>query len=654
MEKNKKFLTILLLMLGVGLTISTDISAQKKGKSSKSKSKAQSKAKKKSNSSSSRNESANSSTNADENTTRALNSTTTTSTTSSTSTTTTTTSTYSEEDEIENLTEKLKDCVYAQCAGDVAFEKCFKTGQVDSFISSNSICQEHINNASNDNIVRTAKNNLRAVIQNYLKTACTEAGGKVTGTTCKFDIYYQAKGPDGQKSRSGVYKTFAMGSTFTCNYSNFGLNKSDIEYKEEATSEQKMAMITAGIELGMSALNSTIQIVDAVNTSKKLKEKSRYMHDAWYKFDGTNLTVDTVDVEYKYGPKGKEKELEENRDYQCDIGKYKEEKKSDDEGSYYNACWKSNNNSKTTKSDECNDKITFCEKDGTPVGCKNECYVYIDKATPIKVSEKLSELMRTIGDLEGKRQNAELAQQFIGIAKTEIATKTAQNLANTYGTTNNNMTVCQIRTLENTNNSYGTAAQAINELMKNNPTLTFTESKCRLYNSNWKCVVMLENNSLENFEYIPNNCQWIDNDWKAPLKTTSTETPSSKQLYAQTLYNQRKNDTKGNTFLKELNNDVSDYNKALNTYNTNQTKLNEQKKELEELREKSNSSISNIASQATQALMGSGMTMLTTGMAMKENKGLMTGACYLGNPDQGGSILINEGEAKKLTWKLFN
>ena len=48
------------------------------------------------------------------------------------------------------------------------------------------------------------------------------------------------------------------------------------------------------------------------------------------------------------------------------------------------------------------------------------------------------------------------------------------------------------------------------------------------------------------------------------------------------------------------------------------------------------------------------MTMLTTGMAMKENKGLMTGACYLGNPDQGGSILINEGEAKKLTWKLFN
>lgn len=641
MEKNKKFLTILLLMLGVGLTISTDISAQKKGKSSKSKSKAQSKAKKKSNSSSSRNESANSSTSANENTTRALNSTTTTSTTSSTSTTTTA-STYSEEDEIENLTEKLKDCVYAQCAGDVAFEKCFKTGQVDSFIASNSTCQEHINNASNDNIVRTAKNNLRAVIQNYLKTACTEAGGKVTGTTCKFDIYYQAKGPDGQKSRSGVYKTFAMGSTFTCNYSNFGLNKSDIEYKEEATSEQKMAMITAGIELGMSALNSTIQIVDAVNTSKKLKEKSRYMHDAWYKFDGTNLTVDTVDVEYKYGPKGKEKELE-NIDYQCSIGQYKEEKRSDDEGSYYNACWKSNNNQKTTKENECNEKITFCEKDNTPVGCKNECYVYIDKATPIKVSEKLSELMRTIGDLEGKRQNAELAQQFIGIAKTEIATKTAQNLANTYGTSNDTvMCISEKIEIDNNNNSASAAASTTNY---------FETKYCKKNSSgkHWVCV-----NMSKKTDYNPRDCEFKGDLWWAPQKTGTNASSNSNELYAKTLYEQQKNTTTGNTFLKDLNNDVSDYNKALNTYNTNQTKLNEQKKELEELREKSNSSISNIASQATQALMGSGMTMLTTGMAMKENKGLMTGACYLGNPDQGGSILINEGEAKKLTWKLFN
>ena len=75
---------------------------------------------------------------------------------------------------------------------------------------------------------------------------------------------------------------------------------------------------------------------------------------------------------------------------------------------------------------------------------------------------------------------------------------------------------------------------------------------------------------------------------------------------------------------------------------------------LEELREKSNSSISNIASQATQTLMGSGMQLITTGMAMKQNKGIMTGACYIGDPENGGTQLIKEGEAKKLTWKLFN
>ena len=638
MEKNKKFLTILLLMLGVGLTISTDISAQKKGKSSKSKSKAQSKAKKKSNSSSSRNESANSSTNADENTTRALNSTTTTSTTSSTSTTTTT-STYSEEDEIENLTEKLKDCVYAQCAGDVAFEKCFKTGQVDSFISSNSTCQEHINNASNDNIVRTAKNNLRAVIQNYLKTACTEAGGKVTGTTCKFDIYYQAKGPDGQKSRSGVYKTFAMGSTFTCNYSNFGLNKSDIEYKEDATSEQKMAMITAGIELGMSALNSTIQIVDAVNTSKKLKEKSRYMHDAWYKFDGTNLTVDEnkIDFIYKYGPKGKEKELDTTS---CDTGYQKTPKETgtDDEGSYYQICWKNSNFEKIDPDQDTDIKGKKCHEKFEINKDNPLCYVYIEKATPIKVSEKLSELMRTIGDLEGKRKASERAQNRINMMTQAEAYDSANSFNNTFGSGNQNIKQCEQETI--TGNTFPEA----------NKNKNYNMTKCKPVNINtWICVKSSEVGKDCKFDKEFNTWYYYENgatsDSMVSKLTTKFDNEDKQKI------GENKN---LDEWYKTQDEKVSDYTKTLNTYNTNQTKLNEQKKELEELREKSNSSISNIASQATQALMGSGMTMLTTGMAMKENKGLMTGACYLGNPDQGGSILINEGEAKKLTWKLFN
>lgn len=650
MEKNKKFLTILLLMLGIGLTFSDEISAQRKGKgSSKSKSKAQSKAKKKSNSSSSRETSereTETTYTTEEDINRAAGSRTNTSTTTSSSSSSATA--YNEDEEIEILTSQLENCTRTPCSDVVEFDNCFKPGKVDTYLKTEE-CATYINNASNENIALKAQNNLKEVIKNKLKTACTEAGGKVSGNTCKFEIYYQAMGPDGQKSRIGKNE-YTLGSTFTCNYANFGLSPSDLEYKEEKSTEDKLAMITAGIEMGMGLLNTGLQIAETVKTSRQLKEKSRYMHDAWYKFDGTNLTVvtDKIDVEYKYGPKGKKKELEEDTTLQC-LTKLKESK-TDEEGSYYNACWMNDDKGKSKHpdgGDECNEKTTLCESEDNPTGCVKACYTYIEKATEIKVAEKLSELMRSIGDLESKRKASERAQGRINMMTQAEAYDSA--LAYRGGNTSTNIEACEHKSFTinkhdeeckmDINNSYDAATCAN---IRYGADYLINTCKC----TSFYCHCIKSTDTT--------NCKW-DNDNGFWVKKNTSSQPESMvdKLTQQYAAEDSKKTNTLDEWYEGQDKIVSDYTKTLNTYNTNQTKLNEAKKEMEELREKSNSSITNIASQATQTLMGSGMTLMTTAIAANQKKGTMTGMCYLGDPKNGGTPLTNEGEAKKLTWKLF-
>lgn len=647
MEKNKKFLTILLLMLGIGLTFSDEISAQRKGKgSSKSKSKAQSKAKKKSNSSSSRETSereTKTTSTTEEDVNRAAGSRTNTSTTTSSSSSSATA--YNEDEEIEILTSQLENCTRTPCSDVVEFDNCFKPGKVDTYLKTGE-CATYINNASNENIALKAQNNLKEVIKNKLKTACTEAGGKVSGSTCKFEIYYQAMGPDGQKSRIGKNE-YTLGSTFTCNYANFGLSQSDLEYKEEKSTEDKLAMITAGIEMGMGLLNTGLQIAETVKTSRQLKEKSRYMHDAWYKFDGTNLTVtDEIGVQYQYGSKGKKKDLEE--EYNCSESltnsccskfgsNFKYEKiTTDEEGSYYARCINNDVDStkpypKDTQNNICNADYE-ADKDG-----KIECYTYIEKATEIKVAEKLSELMRTIGDLESKRKASERAQNRINMMTQAEAYDSANSFNNTFGGGNRNKEPCEQETIKGSN------------FLEANKNKDYAIEQCRsVGNDTWICVKPSEIGKDCKFDKNFNTWYYYENGTTSNTmvnKLTTQFDNEDKQKIGE--------NTNLNDWYKAQDKTVSDYNKALNTYNTNQTKLNEAKKEMEELREKSNSSVTNIASQATQTLMGSGMTLMTTAIAANQKKGTMTGMCYLGDPKNGGTPLVNEGEAKKLTWKLF-
>ena len=672
MEKNKKFLTILLLMLGIGLTFSDEISAQRKGKgSSKSKSKAQSKAKKKSNSSSSRETSereTETTYTTEEDINRAAGSRTNTSTTTSSSSSSATA--YNEDEEIEILTSQLENCTRTPCSDVVEFDNCFKPGKVDTYLKTGE-CATYIDNASNENIALKAQNNLKEVIKNKLKTACTEAGGKVSGSTCKFEIYYQAMGPDGQKSRIGKNE-YTLGSTFTCNYANFGLSPSDLEYKEEKSTEDKLAMITAGIEMGMGLLNTGLQIAETVKTSRQLKEKSRYMHDAWYKFDGTNLTVtDKIGAEYQYGSKGKKKDLEE--EYNCSEtsqnpccsefgGDFKYEKiTTDEEGSYYARC--KNDNVDSTKPYPKDTPNNICNADyKAKNGEKIECYTYIEKATEIKVAEKLSELMRTIGDLESKRKASERAQREIAKLDRNSQLDDYANEYNEYQTDNNwNYNNCESvgGYLGDVSNNITLDPSNIGSFMRNkHPAKDINTGKCEcIGNSQGSYCSCLTIGSDDKCEFNKSSSRW----GIKPSATINGER-IKKQLddynfdeNGQVSMIDENNSTaqKLDAVYKYHENKVSDYTKTLNTYNTNQTKLNEAKKEMEELREKSNSSITNIASQATQTLMGSGMTLMTTAIAANQKKGTMTGMCYLGDPKNGGTPLTNEGEAKKLTWKLF-
>ncbi|MBR1544473.1 MAG: hypothetical protein IJ638_00825, partial [Alphaproteobacteria bacterium] len=95
------------------------------------------------------------------------------------------------------------------------------------------------------------------------------------------------------------------------------------------------------------------------------------------------------------------------------------------------------------------------------------------------------------------------------------------------------------------------------------------------------------------------------------------------------------------------------YNKTLTAYNTNQNSLNTKKKEMEELKEQSSSALQGAISSGTQTLLTGATTLITTKLSADNNKGTMTGACYLGDPSN-GNMIMQEGEVKKLTWKFFN
>ena len=579
-----------------------------------------------------------------------------------TSASSSTSSTMDEGTEIINLTSSLLSCISAQCSGTIDFDKCFKTSNIDMYMAGNSDCQKYLNAASSDTVRTQAKAAVVSKVKGYLQEACTNAGGKVSGSTCKFDIYYYARSADGSHSKKSSAKSVSIGQTFTCTYASFGLSAQDLEYKLGTTTEDKVAYLKTTMDLVSGGLNTGLQVWSAMKNSKDIKRREQMHGDGYFMFNGKELTNICYEKEFNYGPsgygkKGEIKQLvadgvceestmttDSNGAWYC-VNNERNLTKSCESSSDYKSYIKDGGNGSIS---ECstveNLKLTGPEKD-------KKCWVKISKATDISISEKLSELIRTKMDLDSMAQDAASAQSNINILNS--VTVGAKQVA---------------------------YADAINTMLGSNGSSTGTaydyyvmKVKSDSYgNTDWK---WRKNGSSDNNScrlggtYIGSesaavscvgadnvsSCYKLDGDTYGCVGRSKTETkePSGDSGYITQGVNKLKEVSKINFRDEESEKVVKNYNAVKNAYTSNQNSLNTKKKELQELKDAQNGSISSIASTSTQTLMNTANTLITTKMNSDSKRGTMTGNCYLGDPAN-GNLFLTEGTSKKIDWKLFN
>ncbi len=579
-----------------------------------------------------------------------------------TSASSSTSSTMDEGTEIINLTSSLLSCISAQCSSTIDFDKCFKTSNIDMYMAGNSDCQKYLNAASSDTVRTQAKAAVVSKVKGYLQEACTNAGGKVNGSTCKFEIFYYARSADGSHSKKSSGKSVSIGQTFTCTYASFGLTAQDLEYKLGTTAEDKVAYFKTTMDLVSGGLNTGLQVWSAMKNSKDIKRKEQMHGDGYFMFNGKELTNICYEKEFNYGPSGYGKKGEIKQlvaDGVCDESTMT----TDSNGAWYCV----NNERNLTKSCESSSDYKSYIKDGGN-GTINECstvenlkltgpekdkkcWVKISKATDISISEKLSELIITKMDLDSMAQDAASAQSNINILNS--VTVGAKQVA---------------------------YADAINTMLGSNGSSTGTaydyyvmKVKSDSYgNTDWK---WRKNGSSDNNScrlggtYIGSesaavscvgadnvsSCYKLDGDTYGCVGRSETETrePSGDSGYITQGVNKLKEVSKINFRDEESEKVVKNYNAVKNAYTSNKNSLDTKKKELQELKDAQNGSISSIASTSTQTLMNTANTLITTKMNSDSKRGTMTGNCYLGDPAN-GNLFLTEGATKKIDWKLFN
>ncbi|MBP3615889.1 MAG: hypothetical protein J6J27_03170 [Alphaproteobacteria bacterium] len=658
MKRRSSFLTILTLILAGILVFPTDYADAKKSNTAR---KSSSKKKKK-NKSKKKTETVTVNVAEDTSEARASSSSSRRGGTTTTTTTTTTATVVDEATEISNLKSNLLSCLSGQCAGDVSYEKCFKTSNIDVFLAGNPSCQSYLNSASSETVRVLAKQQVVSKVKDYFKESCANAGGKISGETCKLSIYYLAKSPDG-KSKVKRDKTVSVGTTFTCSYNNFGLSQQNLEYKAEQSAEDKIAGIQAMIQLGTGLLSTGAQVVGAINAQKNLKRAGAFVEDAWYKFDGTNLTDSKPDNKYWYGASGVG--LKRAEEDQCDG-----EKGVDDNGAKY--CRYSADSfadnyglpkSKTSSEGEDCSTLTAETFKG-----KEKCYVYIEKSNELKKAEKLKELISKLKDLSALKAEAAEAQDNINFARNYIApTYVAQ--ASTLFTPGATLNVgvadavcssamrylvgdpcstCQnkidVRSLDDANKKY---------ILDNGATSNF-ECHNDISGSGYSCA----DRSKCHWDSKQGWLKTVDKQGSSSGGESDGTGISSLEEELKMMKSNAKDYRDGLKFLMTGDEDdkksIKDYNSAVSSYNSANNTVNEKKKEMEQLKEQSSSALQSAISSGTQTALTGITTLVTSKISADANKGIMTGACYLGDPDAGGSMLMNDGEVKKLNWKLFN
>lgn len=580
-----------------------------------------------------------------------------------TSVSSSTSSTMDEGTEIINLTSSLLSCISAQCSDTIDFDKCFKTSNIDMYMAGNSDCQKYLNAASSDTVRTQAKAAVVSKVKGYLQEACTNAGGKVSGSTCKFDIYYYARSADGSHSKKSSAKSVSIGQTFTCTYASFGLSAQDLEYKLGTTAEDKVAYFKTTMDLVSGGLNTGLQVWSAMKNSKDIKRKEQMHGDGYFMFNGKELTNICYEKEFNYGPSGYGKKAEIKQlvaDGVCDEATMT----TDSNGAWY--C--ENNERNLTKSCETssdyknyikdggNGSISECSavenlklSDGPEKNKK--CWVKISKATDISISEKLSELIRTKMDLDSMAQDAASAQNTINLQKTIADGLYVQKASEIFSGGSSTGTSYDYYVMKVNKDSYG------NTEWKWRKNGSSSDSGCRLggtYIGNASAAVSCVGADLVS------SCDKLDDYTYGCVGRRDGASDNKGGKFLGSLSGTMSEFTELNKEYKQVSagdedskNTIKNYNAVKNAYTSNQNSLNTKKKELQELKDAQSGSISSIASTSTQTLMNTANTLITTKMNSDSKRGTMTGNCYLGDPAN-GNLFLTEGTSKKIDWKLFN
>lgn len=564
-------------------------------------------------------------------------------------------STMDEGTEIINLTSSLLSCISAQCSSTIDFDKCFKTSNIDMYMAGNSDCQKYLNAASSDTVRTQAKAAVVSKVKGYLQEACTNAGGKVNGSTCKFEIFYYARSADGSHSKKSSGKSVSIGQTFTCTYASFGLTAQDLEYKLGTTTEDKVAYLKTTMDLVSGGLNTGLQVWSAMKNSKDIKRKEQMHGDGYFMFNGKELTNICYEKEFNYGPSGYGKKGEIKQlvdDMVCDASTMT----TDSNGAWYcenkvssKPCSADTNSDyeKTTDGsiNECsaveNLKLTGPEKN-------KKCWVKISKATDISISEKLSELIRTKMDLDSMAQDAASAQNRVNLQKTLVDGLYVKKVSDLFSGGSSTGTSYAYYVMKVNKDSYG------NTEWKWRKNGSSSDSGCRLggtYIGNASAAVSCVGadlvSSCDKLDDYTYGCVGrSENDGELDDDVDLTKTMENFDTITTKYENLSAGDDKSK-------NTIKNYNAVKNAYTSNQDSLNTKKKELQELKDAQNGSISSIASTSTQTLMNTANTLITTKMNSDSKRGTMTGNCYLGDPAN-GNLFLTEGATKKIDWKLFN
>ena len=533
--------------------------------------------------------------------------------------------------EIEELRSNLLACLAAPCDGSVSYEGCFKETNQEIKYRQSSDCMGYINNASDAGIVARAKLQVSQNIKAMLKEACDGIGGKVSGSTCKVDIFYKAKSPDGKHSVENS-RTFTVGQTVTCSYASFGLSQQSLEYQKEMSTEQKMALLNAGIGAITPLVQGGMALFQAHRLKKELAETDRVIGSGWFKFNGKSLENCCYSKKREYGAK---KDL---------VAKGEGFPTKDSSGWYIDI------DEPNCSQDECK-TVNLCSDRNFKIEAeKPSCAIELTNVSDLKIKEKLSELIRTKVDLEGLKAEHDFAKSTQGLRQmigTQMyARQMTNNIEKLVG--NNEPQPCS--DVKYIGSSCIIDGKKENVLSADKARDCITEGKT--YDKNWECYHTNSGWSCGD----KNTCSWTGIDWKQTINNNKGKGAGSTGSEEYTIGTFNTDITKiGSSYKTLMQGDettrksISEYKSTLSAYETNQNSLNEANKSKEELRKKVDEVGQQGLAQLSQGAIGGTTQIATSLMSQQENKGIMTGNCYIGSGN--GPLFITDGETKKITWK---